>query len=103
MPSKLLDKALKSVGGLEEFKRRGDQFRQDLAFIDENREKLLEQYNETWVAAHKCKIVAHGKDYNKVLSRLQMDKLPVDHIPIRYLSKQKVFALYITSYENNKG
>ena len=95
MTTKLLKQALASVGGLEEFKRKREQFSQDLAFIDKNRGKLLEDYNKNWVAVYKSKIVAYGKDYNNVLSKLEAKDMPVEQIPIRYLSKHKVFALYL--------
>ena len=94
MTSKLLKQALASVGGVEEFKRKRDQFSRDLAFIDENREKLLEDYAEKWVAVYNSKVIAYGKDYNNVLSQLEIENMPVDQIPIRYLSKYRVFALY---------
>ena len=94
MPNELLDKALESVGGLEGFKRTGEQFKQDLAFIDEHREELLAHYNERWVAVYKGEVVGYGRHYNRILAGLQRLNLPVDQIPIRYLSKRKVFALY---------
>lgn len=95
MAAKLLERALKSVGGVEESRRQREEFRQDLAFIEENREKLLEDYNESWVAVYKSKVVAYGKNYNNVLSQLKRNDMPVGQIPIRYLSKHKVFALYL--------
>lgn len=95
MAIELLDKALKSVGGAEESRRKREEFRRDLAFIEENREKLLEDYNERWVAVYKSKVVAHGRSYNNVLSQLERGDMPVGQIPIRYLSKHKVFALYL--------
>jgi len=89
-----LERALESVGGLEEFKRRREQFSQDLAFIQKNKDELLEKYNETWIAVHKSNVVAHGKDYNNVLSQLERQNMPVGEIPIRFLSAHKVLALY---------
>lgn len=96
MATEALEKALKAVGGVEESKRKREEFRRDLAFIEENREKLLEKedYNESWVAVYKSEVVAHGKDYNNVLSQLEKKGMPVEQIPIRYLSKHKIFALY---------
>jgi len=96
MATELLEKALKSVGGLDEFKRKRDQFSRDLAFINENRDRLVEDYNETWVAVYESKIVAYGKNYNKIISQLLENSLPTEQIPIRYLSKSKVSALYIS-------
>jgi len=95
MPTKLLEKALESVGGLEEFKRKREQFSRDLAFINENRTKLLEDYEGNWVAVYESKVVAHGRDYNNILSKLEGKDMPVGQIPIRYISKHKVFALYL--------
>jgi len=95
MATGLLEKALKSVGGVEEFRRKREEFRRDLAFIEENKETLLKDYNESWVAVYNSKVVAHGKDYGNVLSELERKGMPVDQIPIRYLSEHKVFALYL--------
>jgi ribosomal protein L20 len=95
MATGLLKKALKSVGGAEESKRKREEFRRDLAYIEENREKLLKDYNERWVAVYNSEVVAHGKDYDNVLSQLERRGMPVDQIPIRYLSEHKVFALYL--------
>jgi hypothetical protein len=95
MATGLLEKALKSVGGVEESKRKREEFRRDLAFIEENREKLLKDHNESWVAVYNSEVVAHGKDYNNVLSQLERRGMPVGQIPIRYLSEHKVFALYL--------
>lgn len=94
MATELLEKALESVGGLAEFKRKRDQFRRDLAFIDENSDKLLKYYSENWIAVYDSRVVAHGKHYKKVLSQLERHDLPVEQIPIRFLSAHKVPALY---------
>lgn len=94
MTSRLLEQALASAGGLKEFKRKRKQFRQDLTFIEKNRKKLLENYDEKWVAVYKSQIVSHGKNYNSILSYLEKNNMPVGQIPIRYLSRHKVFALY---------
>lgn len=94
MTPKLLDEALKSAGGLEEFKRKRDQFSRDLAFIDENRDKLLEDYEENWVAVYESKIVAHGKHYNNVLSQLERSDLLEEQVVIKFLSSREGITLY---------
>jgi ribosomal protein L20 len=95
MTTELLEKALESVGGAEEFKRKREEFRRDLAFIEENREKLFREYINSWVAVYNSEVVAHGKNYGNVLSQLEKNNMPVGQIPIRYLSKHKIFALYL--------
>jgi hypothetical protein len=90
----ILENMIKSVGGMDELIRRRRQFRQNLDFIEHNRDELLEHYNENWIAVHNSEVIAHGKDYNRVITGLQKQKKPVEEIPIRYMSKQKFFALY---------
>jgi len=94
MATKLLAEALKSAGGLEEFKRKRDQFNRDLAFINENIDKLLEDYGDCWVAVYDRKIVARGKHYNNILSQIREKGLPVEQIVTRFVSSREVNALY---------
>ena len=94
MTPKLLEKALKSAGGLEEFKRKSDQFSRDLAFIDENRDKLLKDYDEKWVAVYESKVVAYGKHYNNVLSQLERNDLSEEQVVIKFLSSREAITLY---------
>jgi hypothetical protein len=94
MTTKLLEKALKSAGGLEEFKRKRDQFNRNLAFINENTDKLLEDYGDCWVAVYDHKIVAHGKHYNNILSQIRGKGLPVEQTVTRFVSSREVIALY---------
>ena len=97
MPTNLLEKAIESVGGTEAFKQKREQFSIDLNYISEHKSKLLKDYNERWVAVYQSKVVAHGKDYNRVLAQLEKENLPVEQIPIRYLSKRKFYALYLVT------
>jgi len=99
MTNTALEKALDSVGGLAEFKRKREQFGGDLAFIQKNRDKLLKDYNETWVAVYKSNVVAHGKDYKNVLSELERKNMPVGEIPIRFLSTHKILAFYFRPWQ----
>jgi hypothetical protein len=94
MATELLAKALKSIGGLEEFKRRREEFSRDLAFIENNRGSLLKEYEEQWIAVYGSKVVAHGRDYSKVLFELEREGMPVGQIPIKFLSNRKIRALY---------
>jgi hypothetical protein len=95
MTTELLEKAIESVGGAEEFRRKREEFRRDLIFIEENIEKLVEDYNEKWVAVYNSEVVAHGRNYRNILFQLEKRGMPIDQIPIRYLSRRKVFALYL--------
>jgi len=94
MTPKLLEKALKAAGGLEEFKRKRDQFSHDLAYFDKNREKLLEIYDENWIAVYESEVVAHSKRYNDMLAQIEKKGLPEEQLVIKYLSSREVITLY---------
>jgi hypothetical protein len=95
MTTELLEKVLESVGGEKEFERKRVEFKRDLAFIEENKEELLGKYINRWVAVYNSEVVAHSKHYGDVISQLERANKPVDQIPIRYISKYDVFALYL--------
>lgn len=94
MPTTLLEKALKSAGGLGEFKRRKDQFGRDLAYVDTNRDKLLEIYNEKWIAVYQSELISHGKNYHNVLAEVKRKGLPEEQVVIKFLSSREVITLY---------
>lgn len=94
MTSSLLNKALQSAGGHEEFKRKMAQFSEDLAFIEKNRGKLLELYDENWIAVCKSEIVTHSKNYDDVLMQIEQKGLPKEQVVIKFLSSRKVVTLF---------
>lgn len=94
MTPKILEKVLKSAGGLEEFKQKRDQFSHDLAYFDKNQGKLLEIYNENWVAVYKSEVVAHSKRYNDILAQIEKRGLPEEQLVIKFISSREVIALY---------
>lgn len=94
MAGGLLDKAIESAGGLEEFQKKMAQFRGDLAFIDDKREELLQRYDENWVAVYKHEVVAHGEQYDDVIAQIRKRGLPTDEVVIKFLSSRKVITLF---------
>ena len=94
MSSGLLDKALQSAGGPEEFKRKMDRFSQDLAFIDGKRSELLKLYDENWIAVYKSEVVAYGKHYNDVLAQVEKKGLSTEQTVIKFLSSREVVTLF---------
>jgi len=95
----LLEKALKSAGGLDEFKRKRDQFYHDLAYFDKKQEELIEKYNENWIAIYKSEVVAHRKGYNDILTQIEKMGLPEEQLVIKFISSRDVIALYTGQWE----
>lgn len=94
MTTKLLEKALQSAGGLEEFKQKRDQFNNDLAYFDKNQKKFLESYDENWIAVYNSKVVAYSKHYYNMLAQIEKGGFPDGQLVIKYMSKRDIIALY---------
>lgn len=94
MTTKLLEKALKSAGGLRELRRRVAQSARNLAFIDEKKDELLKLYDENWVAVYNSEIVAHEKNFKNLINKLNKAGLPFDEVTIEFMSSRKELTLF---------
>ena len=94
MGNALFAKALNSVGGREEFERKSRQYSESVHFIDENRNKLLESYDENWIAVYISKVVAHNKNYYDIVESVKQKKLPIEEVVVKHLSSRRVMTLF---------
>ncbi|MBA7706181.1 hypothetical protein ES703_115030 [subsurface metagenome] len=92
--SVLLEKALESIGGREEFERKSRQYSESVQYIDTARRKLLEEYDDNWVAVYNSKVVAYGKRYPNVVKAIERKELPIGEVVLKFLSSRKVITLF---------
>ena len=92
--STLLDRALGSIGGTEEFQRKSKQYGDSLSFVEEHRDELLKKYNENWIAIYKSKVIAHAKKFEELMQKISSTKLPIGEILVEFMSSRKVLTLY---------
>lgn len=64
-------------------------FEQSQSFIDSNREKLLKQYSNCWIAVHKKKVLAANKDLRKLIVTLRKSDMPLEHMAVELLVNEK--------------
>jgi len=86
--------ALKSIGGAKEFRRKHQQYRESVYYIDTDRRKLLEKYSDNWVAVYNSKVIAHGKRYRDIVKTIERKKLPIGEIALKFLSSRKRITLF---------
>jgi len=91
---RLLKRALEAAGGKEAFEHKFRQYGESVAFIDNNRESLVKEYDEQWVAVHETKVVAHGKKYEEVEREIQQKGLPIEEVVIKFLTSRKMLTLF---------
>jgi ribosomal protein L20 len=89
----LLNKALESIGGEKEFLRKSEQYGKSLAYFKSNREKLLRDYDEQWIAIYNSEVIAHGGKWESVIRAVEEAKLPDDEVLFEYLSNEKTILL----------
>ncbi len=86
--------ALASIGGKEELQRQFRQYSQSVDYIDRDRRRLLEDYDNHWVAVYNSKIVAHGKKYEDVVKIIERKRLPIGQVALKFLSSRRRITLY---------
>ena len=66
-------------------------FEQDTTWLDRHYDELKMRYFDEWVAVFKKEVVAHEKDLENLMLKLQ-DKYGKDagHIAVRFVSPKKV-------------
>jgi len=90
----LLDKALGSVGGKEEFERKSRQYSESVHFIDAGRKELLKEYDGNWIAVYESNVVAHGRKYDDVVKTIRQKGLPIEEIALKFLSSRRMMTLF---------
>lgn len=91
---KMLNMALRSVGGKEAFIKKHQLYRQNVIYIDNNRSQLLKKYNENWIAVYGEEVVAFGAEYREVVKRINKLHIPIEEVVIKFLSSQKMLTLF---------
>lgn len=59
-------------------------------FIYANRDKLIQQYPEQWVAVHRKTVVGHHEDLLHLVRELRAKRMPLPHIALEMLSHEEI-------------
>ena len=91
---KMLNMALRSVGGEKAFIKKHQLYRQNVLYIDNNRSQLLKKYNENWIAVYDEKVIAFGAEYREVVNHINEQHIPIEEVVIKFLSNRKLLTLF---------
>lgn len=90
----LIRDALNSTGGTEGFAKKFQQYSASVSFIDDNRKELLSKYDGNWVAVYNSNVVAHAKEYEELVDKIERKGLPIGELAIKFISSRKVMTLF---------
>ena len=91
---KLIQEAVNSTGGKEQFARQYQQYSRSVVFIDEQRQELLKKHDDEWIAVYNSAVVAHSKKYDVLLRKITRLKLPIKEVVINFISSRKIVTLF---------
>ena len=94
MTKRELDNTIKSFGGKKVFSRKLNEYKDDLAFIRNHREELLNEYDDSWIAVCKAKIIASDKNYQQLTKKINTLGLSPKNLVIKRISSKKVVTLF---------
>ena len=64
-------------------------FEQSQSYIDSNREKLLKQYPNHWIAVNKEKVLATDKDLQNLVIVIRKSGVRLEHVAVELLTNEK--------------
>ena len=64
-------------------------FEQSRSYIDSNREKLLKQYPNRWIAVHKEKVLASDKDLRNLIATIRKTGTHLEQVAVELLTSEK--------------
>jgi len=64
-------------------------FEQSRSYIDSNRDKLLKQYPNRWIAVHKEKVLATDKDLQNLVGIIRKSGVRLEHVAVELLTSEK--------------
>jgi hypothetical protein len=91
---KLIQEAVNSAGGKEQFAMQYQQYSGSVLFIDEHRQALLKKHDDEWIAVYNSKVVANSKKYDVLVRKIMRLKLPIKEVVIKFLSSREIVTLF---------
>jgi len=93
-PTLELRRAMKSVGGRKKFAEQANQYRCDSEYLEKNREKLLQQHPDQWIAVYKGKVQAADENAENLIKVIEGKQVSPNEAVISFLSTRETVTLF---------
>ena len=90
----MVARAVKSVGGRRVFRRKLQEYRNAVAFINEHRHELLKENDGYWIAVAHSGVIASDRKYSNLVNKVSARGLSVKDVAIKHLSSKRVTTLF---------
>ncbi|MCK4274794.1 MAG: hypothetical protein KAW90_07855 [Dehalococcoidales bacterium] len=90
----LKDRAIKSAGGLTEFKRQSERYSDDLRYLESKKPDLVKTHDKEWVAIYNASLVDYNKSLPELIKALGKKGIPEEEALIQFISSENILTLY---------
>lgn len=81
------DDILKVLGDPRKVDDELQRFRKAARVLSSNHPRLIDRYPQQWVAIHEGRVKAQGKTLRSLLTQVDKQGLPREHIIVRFIAK----------------
>lgn len=64
-------------------------FQKDAQILSSEHHQLIERYPNRWIAVYDGKVRAHARTLNALISKIERQGFPRDHVIIRYIDRSE--------------
>ena len=80
---------LESIADQSKLRETAAVFEHSCSYIDSNREKLLKQYPNHWIAVYKDQVLAADKDLRNLINTLRRSGTHLEQVAVEWLTREQ--------------
>lgn len=92
--SALLEKALNSIGGREQYRRKYQEYERSLSYVENNKDELLKEYKDNWIAVYHSIIIAYSKKPDTLIDKIKKTDAPFEEVFVEFVTDKKEITLF---------
>jgi hypothetical protein len=85
-----LARKLKAIADQNKLYEAAAVFEHSRSYIDSNREKLLRQYPNYWIAVHKGQVLAADKDLRNLIDAIRKSGTHLEEVAVELLTSEEI-------------
>jgi len=84
---------LRNLGGAQALRQFAEQYERDKAWLEANRDHLLKEYEESWVAVRGGEVIAAHRNIDDLVRKLRDEGQEPLNMVIEYVTRRKMTLL----------
>ncbi len=87
-------RAIESIGGKKKLNQQASQYRSDLEHLEKNKDALLKEHPDQWLAIYKGVVQAVADDPQRLTDMVESKNLSSGEVVITFLATEKIITLF---------